>query len=134
MEDSLQDGVEVDENLFVAESQNLITEGAQLLGSGLVVFHLVVVHPGVHFDHQPERRAAEVEDERSNRMLAAEPQPIELSSLESLPQLSSAGVGLRRSSRAATATFAGVPRTRGAVLSSDFMGRAQLSHPRTLFA
>ena len=71
-QDSVKDGVQVAQHITVAKPQHSVPVGFEEASPVGVLVQLVVVHAAVEFDNKPRRRAAEIEDERANRVLPTE--------------------------------------------------------------
>jgi hypothetical protein len=96
-----QDGGQVVTHLLVAEAQDVISGGGQERLSRGVVFALRGVNRAIELDDQPPLRAAEIDHERADRVLAAELQLFQLPVSDSMPEhrLHRRGPGTQRPRR-----------------------------------
>ncbi len=76
--DLFQHGGEIVENGFISKPDHTVAVGGQVLGSRGVVFCLIQVHIAIQFDYELEPGAAKIDDERSQGVLAAESQAMQL--------------------------------------------------------
>jgi hypothetical protein len=76
-----QHSVQVREHLVVVETEHTIAIRHELLCSRLVVACLLGVVSAIELDHQLVSRTIEIQDERSNGVLATELQSTQLSAL-----------------------------------------------------
>ncbi len=76
--DLCQHRSEIVEGGLVAKPDHAVAVGGQVLGSRGVVFRLIQVHIAIQFDYELEPGAAKIDDERSQGVLAAESQAMQL--------------------------------------------------------
>jgi hypothetical protein len=66
---------EVARHFAVAKTGHKIARTDQEFGSQLISLNLLVVHRPIEFDHEAKRRATEIKNERTDRMLPSKLQP-----------------------------------------------------------
>ncbi len=81
-----EDRGEVGQPLLVAEAEDAVAVGTEVLRSVGILFDLLVVDISVDFDNELAGSAVEVEDERINGVLPAKAEPVELVAAQRVPQ------------------------------------------------
>ena len=76
--DRAEDAVDILEDIIIPETQDPVTLFRQVGGALRVIIGLVQVLASIKLDDQFLARGAEIDDERSNRMLAPELDAFEL--------------------------------------------------------